>query len=227
MAEPLALSTHIHLSENPARDLARRFVDTMAERGGGVVAVSGGSTPRELFRVLASEYAQSIAWDKITLFQVDERCVPPTHADSNWRMLSEELLSKIPGIKAHRVEAEHAHGAADYESLVVRTLSQDAEGVPQFDLILLGMGPDGHTASLFPSTPAIHERNHFVVLNDVPQLKTQRVTMTYPLLNAARQRWFLVRGADKAEAFSRVQEGELPAGRVADAEWFIDPAVAG
>ncbi|MBI5091234.1 MAG: 6-phosphogluconolactonase [Candidatus Hydrogenedentes bacterium] len=221
------MSTHIHLSENPARDLARRFADQMADSGGGFVAVSGGATPTQLYRTLVSDYAERVDWQRITLFQVDERCVPVTHADSNWRVLHDELLSKLPALKAHRIEAERIHAADDYETRIVRTLPQNTEGIPVFDLILLGMGPDGHTASLFPSTQALHERNHFVVLNDVPQLKTQRVTMTYPILNAARQRWFLVSGADKADAFARVQEGDLPAGRIADAEWFIDPSVAG
>lgn len=205
---------------NPAARVARDLVALFNAHDRADVAVSGGSTPRALFRILASEYRNAVRWDRITLWQVDERCVPPEDPQSNWRMIREELLSKVPELRAHRMEAERAGAAEDYERLL-------RANVERPDLVLLGMGTDGHTASLFPGTPALDERERLVVLNDVPQLNTRRVTMTFPFINAARERWFLVTGADKADAFRRVQAGELPAGRIHDATWYIDPSVTG
>lgn len=205
---------------NPAARVARDLVALISARDRAHVAVSGGSTPRALFRILASEYRNAVRWNRVTLWQVDERCVPPEDPQSNWRMLREELLSKIPEVHAHRMEAERTGAAEDYERLLRANLERP-------DLVLLGMGADGHTASLFPGTTALHERERLVVLNDVPQLDTRRVTMTFPFLNAARERWFLVTGVDKADAFRRVQAGELPAGRIHGATWYIDPAVMG
>ena len=205
---------------DPAARLARDLVAYLNSPGVANLAVSGGSTPRALFKILANEHRDAVAWDRVTIWQVDERCVPPDDSQSNWRMVREELLSNIPEIMAHRMEAERDGAAEDYEALL-------RANAPRLDLVLLGMGADGHTASLFPGTAALDERERLVVRNEVPQLNTRRVTMTFPLLNAARERWFLVAGADKAAAFKRVKAGELPAGRVRDATWYVDPAVVG
>lgn len=214
---------------DPARRLARDLVAFLSVRGSGHVAVSGGSTPRALFRILANEYRDAVAWDRVTIWQVDERCVPPDGPQSNWKMLSDELLSRIPNLKSHRIEAERESAEDDYETLLRANIAHAdrAGAVPQLDLVLLGMGADGHTASLFPGTGALDERKRLVVRNEVPQLRAHRVTMTFPTINAARERWFLVSGADKAAAFRRVRAGELPAARVRDAAWYMDTAAAG
>ena len=205
---------------NPAVRLAQDLVAYLNTRERAHIAVSGGSTPRALFKILATEYRTAARWDRVTIWQVDERTVPPTDSLSNWKMISDELLSKIVELKSHRMEAERPTAADDYETLL-------RSHQIQLDLVLLGMGADGHTASLFPDTVGIEEHERWVVRNEVPQLTTHRVTMTFPLINAARERWFLVAGADKADAFNRVQAGELPAARVREPVWYIDPAVIG
>ena len=205
---------------NPAVRLAQDLVAYLNTRERAHIAVSGGSTPRALFKILATEYRTAARWDRVTIWQVDERTVPPTDSLSNWKMISDELLSKIIELKSHRMEAERPTAADDYETLL-------RSHQIQLDLVLLGMGADGHTASLFPDTVGIEEHERWVVRNEVPQLTTHRVTMTFPLINAARERWFLVAGADKADAFNRVQAGELPAARVHEPVWYIDPAVIG
>ncbi|MDZ4859381.1 MAG: 6-phosphogluconolactonase [Candidatus Hydrogenedentes bacterium] len=216
------------IDANPAEKLAEDLVALLADRECVHIAVSGGSTPRQLFRTLAERYRDTAPWGCVTLWQVDERCVPPDDAQSNWRMLQEELLSKIPAIRAHRMKAETLGGAEDYESLVrVHVASESTGGVPRLDIVLLGMGNDGHTASLFPGTDALDERKRLVVRNEVPQLGAPRVTMTFPLINAAAERWFLVAGVDKAEAYARVMLGELPASRIVEPRWYIDPVVLG
>ncbi len=215
----------IYVSANPAAALAEALAAHVSEARDYRIAVSGGSTPRELFHLLASTYRNRISWERVNLFQVDERCVPATDPQSNWKMLQEELLSKLPGIAAYRMEAERPNAADDYESIIRRRVPANAQGVPRFDVVLLGMGADGHTASLFPGTRALEECSRLVVLNDVSQLNTKRVTMTFPLLNAAANRWFLVRGNDKAQAFQQAQQGLVPASRILDPHWYIDASV--
>ena len=205
--------------------VAERLTDLLGGLRQATVAVSGGSTPRELFRLLAGAAGDSAPWGRVSIFQVDERCVPPDHSDSNWRMLAEELLSKRPEIRAFRMETERRDAPEAYEALLRQHVPLNEEGIPVLDVVLLGMGPDGHTASLFPETEALRVNDRLVVRNAVPQLNTERVTMTFPLLNAAKHRWFLVRGADKAQAFARVQRGELPAARIVEPEWFVDSGV--
>ncbi|MCC6794561.1 MAG: 6-phosphogluconolactonase [Candidatus Hydrogenedentes bacterium] len=205
---------------NPAARLAKDLVAYVNTLDHAHIAVSGGSTPRALFKILASEYRRAARWDRVTIWQVDERTVPPTDSLSNWKMIQEELLSQIIELKSHRMEAERLSAADDYETLL-RTHQI------KLDLVLLGMGADGHTASLFPGTAGLEERDRLVVRNEIPQLTTHRVTMTFPFINAARERWFLVAGADKADAFNRVLQGELPAARVPDPAWYVDPAAIG
>lgn len=216
---------NILTSTDPARALANDLADAIAHDRDYYVAVSGGSTPRELFRILAADFVQQVPWHRVHVFQVDERCVPPDDDQSNWKMLNEELLSRVPAIRAHRIEAERPRAAEDYEALIRKLVPAGTSGIPRLDFVLLGMGVDGHTASLFPGTKALDERQRLMALNHVPHLNTQRVTMTYPLIEAAARRWFLVNGADKAEAFARVKRGELPAGKLKDARWYVDSAV--
>ena len=172
------------------------------------IALSGGSTPRRLYQILASpEYAHRIAWDRWHVFWSDERCVPPDHTDSNYLMAREALLDRVP-LPSHQVhrmrgEAVPQESAEEYE----RELLQFFEpSEPALDLILLGMGEDGHTASLFPGTDALREERRLVVANRVPHLNTHRITFTLPLINMARAVAFLVSGAPKAQALRQVVE---------------------
>jgi len=227
MAETHSMNPRVHATRYPAVLLALRFAAALQEAERFTVALSGGGTPKALFQHLVQHHA-GLPWERVHVFQVDERCVPPGHEDSNWRMINGELLAHLPVAAAHRMEAERGEaGARDYEALIRAELPDGDNGTPAFDLILLGMGDDGHTASLFPGTAALDEKTRLVVHQAVPQLDTHRVTMTYPLIRAARRRWFLAAGADKRPAFAQALRGEVPAGRVDGAEWFVDDALAG
>jgi 6-phosphogluconolactonase len=161
-----------------------------------------------------------VAWDRVEVFWGDERCVPPTHADSNYRMAKETLLEvvPIPAGRVHRMTAESADpaaAAAAYEAEIARVLGGSPGGAPPaLDLVLLGMGADGHTASLFPHTAALGERQRWVVANHVPKLGANRVTMTWPILNRAAHVFFLVVGGDKATVLREVLEGPPDVGRL-------------
>jgi 6-phosphogluconolactonase len=181
-----------------------------ATRGVARIAISGGHTPKRTFELLASEQQFSLLpWDKVDLFWVDERCVPPDNADSNYRMTRESLLEKVP-LAADRVfriegELEPEQAAARYESAIRNRFRLEGAELPTFDLIALGMGPDGHTASLFPHTEALHELGRIAVANHVPQQKESwRVTLTSPVINQGRKVIFLIGGADKAHVLSEV-----------------------
>ena len=221
------------------RAAAGRFAElaeAAASKGRTVsVAFSGGETPRKLFVILASaEYAGRIPWKRVQLFQVDERCVPPDDAQSNYRMAREGLLSRVPEAAAqfHRIMAERPDRdsvARDYEDELKRVLAPSAGQFPRFDLILLGMGEDGHTASLFPGSAALQETKRGVAPNFSPSLKSWRITLTFPVLNAAAEAIFLVAGAEKAERLKEVFEGpagRYPAQRIqpmsGELWWYID-----
>jgi len=221
------MEMRLEISPEPERALAKALIEYLDGIKEPHIAVSGGSTPRNLYRLLVERYLEKIAWGRVSVFQVDERCVPPEDRQSNWRMLHKELLSKVDGVSAFRIEAERKGAAEDYEKVLFEQAPIGPGAIPQLDLVLLGMGGDGHTASLFPNTKALTETKRLVVRNAVPALGNDRITMTYPLLNAAGERWFLVRGADKAKAFQKVRQGKLPAAQLADARWFIDPEAAG
>jgi 6-phosphogluconolactonase len=189
------------------RRAAERFValanEASASSGRFAVALSGGSTPKALYSLLAtSQYAGQIPWSRVHLFWGDERCVPPDHGDSNYRMVRESLLTKIsiPSENVHRMagEKEPKLAAAEYEN-ELKNFFQLSEGAPpRFDLILLGLGDDGHTASLFPGSGALKETKGFVAANFVEKLNTYRLTFTLPVLNHAAHVFFLVAGASKA-----------------------------
>jgi 6-phosphogluconolactonase len=203
------------------------------------VALSGGSTPRRLYELLATPVF-SIPWESIHLFQVDERCVPPEHPESNYRMLYEVMLSHapIPEANFHRMaaELEDREGASrQYAAELSRVLQPGQGEIPRLDLVLLGMGPDGHTASLFPGSTALREQSAWVCPNFVEKFMAYRLTLTLPVLNAAARILFLVAGSDKAETLRQVLEGprrpeELPAQYVQPAngqvEWYADQNVA-
>ena len=172
------------------------------------VALSGGSTPKSLYSVLAKA---TLSWEKIFFFWSDERHVPPDHPESNYRMAKEALLSivPVPPENIFRVRAEEKDAnvvARDYEEALRSFFRLRPGEFPRFDLILLGLGPDGHTASLFPNTPALNETKRLVVANWVEKFKTNRITFTYPVLNYAACVIFLVSGGDKSEIVREVLE---------------------
>lgn len=207
------LSTPQELFHAAADEFIRVANAAVAERKRFVVALSGGSTPRGLYTLLAANAANALAWGQMFFFFSDERHVGPESAESNFHMANESLLSKapIPAENIFRVPAENpdaAGAAAAYEKTLRDFFGVKGEEVPRFDLILLGMGPDGHTASLFPESPALQEKKRLVVANWVEKLKTNRITFTLPLLNAARNVAFLVSGAEKAGTLHEVLEGK-------------------
>jgi 6-phosphogluconolactonase len=203
-----------------AREGAARFVAlarlACAARGAFHVALSGGKTPAALFRMLAADdLRSSVDWNRTHLYWSDERTVPPSHPDSNYGMAERELIARvsIPAGNLHRMEAERPdadRAATEYEALLRKTLPAGPGGFPCFDLIYLGMGPDGHTASLFPGSSGLKETVRAVIVHDVvppnfPPCK--RMTFTFPTLNAARVVLFLITGADKTERLREVLDG--------------------
>jgi 6-phosphogluconolactonase len=201
------------------------------------VALSGGSTPQALYARLASpEFSERIPWKAVHLFWGDERCVPPGHADSNYHMAFESLLTRlpIPAGNIHRIQGElpSPDAAARYEGELRAFFGKE----PDFDLVLLGLGDDGHTASLFPGSPALSESVRWVVdvEHTTPPLPlVSRVTLTFGVLNAARRVVFLVSGAGKAKILAQVLRGRLslPAARIqpehGELLWLVDQAAAG
>jgi 6-phosphogluconolactonase len=197
--------------------------------------LAGGSTPKATYEILARDYADRIDWSKVHVFFGDERTVPPDHEDSNYRMAREALLNHVPVGSIHRMRGELPpdEAAAAYEEELREFFG--AEGLPRFDLILLGIGGDGHTASLFPETSALEVHDRWVVANPVPKLDTTRITLTIPVINAARSVVFLVAGEDKAEALKEILEGdadprEYPARLIqppGGPDWMLDRTAAG
>jgi 6-phosphogluconolactonase len=234
------LNTPQELFEGAAELVASAASEAVADRGRFTIALSGGSTPKSLYTLLATNARTSLPWDRMYFFFGDERHVPPTDPESNYRMADEAMLSKIPVAPGNvfRVQAENpdAEAAAEaYEQTLRRFFALEAGQVPSFDLILLGMGPDGHTASLFPGTEALNEKSKLVVANWVEKLKTHRITLTLPVLNAAQCVAFLVSGTDKAPVLKSVLEGDAsgeqyPAKLVRPAQgkliWLLDRAAA-
>jgi 6-phosphogluconolactonase len=188
--------------------------EAVAAQGRARVAVSGGSTPTAAFELLADPgqpWRSRMPWDKLDMYWVDERCVPPDNAESNYRMTREALLDHVPlnAGQIHRIEGELEPdvAASRYESELRNTFRLEGAETPRFDLIGLGMGPDGHTASLFPHTEAIHEMSRLVTANHVPQKDVWRVTLTWPVINHAASVFFLIAGAEKAEILKEVLTG--------------------
>jgi 6-phosphogluconolactonase len=243
MAEP-AISVYSNLEEL-SRAAAESFVETanarIAETGNFFVALSGGATPRRMYDLLGtSAYSDRIYWANIHLFQVDERCVAPDHRESNFKMIREALLApvRMPRGSFHRIAGEQDDPAAAahlYALELARVIPVREGGFPRFDLIFLGMGADGHTASLFPESAVLDEKQSWTCPSPPGPNGLKRVTLTLPVLNAAAQIVFLVAGAEKAETLGRVLEGPpqarlLPAqaikppnGRVS---WYVDQAAA-
>jgi 6-phosphogluconolactonase len=183
-------------------------------RGVARVAISGGHTPKTMFELLADRerpYFAQVPWDRLHLFWVDERCVPPTHEESNYRMTNEAMLRHVPlpAMQVYRMEGEldPEIAASRYEATVRTAFQLEGAEIPVFDLVLLGMGDDGHTASLFPHTGALHEMARLVVANHVPQKDAWRVTLTWPVINRGREVAFLIEGDAKAQVVQDVFQG--------------------
>jgi 6-phosphogluconolactonase len=200
------------IASQTAEVFSRLAQTCVAEQGRFTVALAGGNTPRAAYMLLASPpYGTQLPWEQIHVFWGDERHVSPDHTDSNYRMAHEALLSKvgIPAANIHRILAEQkAPQAADAYEATLRTVFGLAAGaLPRFDLILLGMGPDGHTASLFPGTAAVHEQTRLVAAPWVEQFNTYRITMTPPVFCNAADVVFAAGGADKAVTLQHVLYG--------------------
>ena len=232
------LATAADLFHAAAEEFIRAGRDAIGAQGRFTVALSGGSTPKALYSLLAASHA-GFAWNRVFLFFGDERHVPPTDPDSNYRMVNESLLTKIaiPAENVFRVPAENPDAtaaASDYEAQLRRFFELKPGEFPRFDLILLGLGPDGHTASLFPDSAALDEQSRLVVANWVAKVNTHRITFTFPVLNRAAEVMFLASGADKADMLHQVLEGKnippLPSQRVQPSDgkllWMLDEAAA-
>ena len=209
------LTTPQELFSAAAEEVVRAAQEAVAQRGRFTIALSGGSTPKSLFNLLATNAKNVLPWDRMFFFWGDERHVPPSDPDSNYRMAEETMLSKIPVAAGNvfRFAAENPDAAAvadAYEQTLRKFFALQPGEFPRFDLILLGMGPDGHTASLFPNTAGLQEKSRLVIANWVDKLKTSRLSLTLPVINAAACVAFLVSGTDKAPALHAVLEGDAP-----------------
>jgi 6-phosphogluconolactonase len=229
------------LSHAAAMEFAQRAMEATAARH-FTVALSGGHTPKRLYELLAAApYRLQVDWSRVEVFWGDERPVPADDPQSNYRMANAALLQHVPisAKQVHRMPAERPDrdvAAAEYEAEIARVFGVPAMGSPPaFDLILLGMGPDAHTASLFPETAALKEAKRWVLPNYVPKMNTYRMTFSVPLINQARCVFFLVAGADKAVPLGEVLEGprdpeRLPSQLIqpvhGPAMWFVDVAAA-
>lgn len=233
------MSVHLYetpeqLAEAAANAFVEKAAEAMAERGRFAVALAGGSTPEATYEILARDHAGDVDWPNVHVFFGDERTVPPDHGDSNYRMAREALLDRVPFGSVHRMRGELPpdEAAESYEDELREFFGGEP---PTLDLVMLGIGEDGHTASLFPETPALEVTDRIVVANPVPKLETTRLTLTAPVLNAARQVLFLVAGEGKAEALAEILEGDAdprayPAKLVrppGGPTWMVDRAAAG
>jgi 6-phosphogluconolactonase len=239
------MKPNIHIAEDAASlarlaaaEFARLALAAVQERGIFTVALSGGSTPKRLYTELAIDDSlrPRLPWDKMHFFWGDERHVPPDHEDSNYRMVHEALLSRVPvpDLNVHRLRGEEpdaAKAAREYEQELQEFFQLSPGKFPRLDLVLLGLGPDGHTASLFPKTAALNDREHLVVANWVESFQTHRLTLTLPVLNNAANVVFLVSGIEKAQILRAVLADvpdliEYPAQLVrpvaGDLWWLVD-----
>ena len=205
------------LNQAAAQEIERRALEAIRAKRSFTIALAGGSTPKSVYALMGEPpAAQRLPWDKMYFFFGDERHVPPDHQDSNYRMAEESLFCKVPVTRDHlfRVPAENpdAEQAAQLYERTVREFFRLQPGeFPRFDLILLGLGPDGHTASLFPDTAALGETNRLVVANWVQKFNTHRITFTVPVLNNAAAVMFMISGEEKRQALQAVLQSNAPA----------------
>jgi 6-phosphogluconolactonase len=186
--------------------------------GAETLVLAGGTTPRRSYELLAG---MEVRWGRVTVLFGDERCVPPDDPESNYRMAKEALLGRVAPFSVHRMPAELGAevAAAAYDRLLA--------GLGLLDLVLLGVGPDGHTASLFPGRPELAAQGWAVAVHDAPKPPPDRVSLTLGTLQSAHRVLILATGADKADAVERSKRGEVPAGMIPQAEWLLDRAAAG
>lgn len=230
----------MEMSEAAAKLFTARAAEAVSARGRFTAALSGGKTPVAIYTLLAkAPYVSQIPWARVHLFWGDERCVPPDHVDSNYRMVREILLDHvpIPPANVHRMpgEMDPVEAAARYEEQLREFFVPHGGGFHVFDLILLGLGEDGHTASLFPGTRALRESARWVLGHYVDAQKGWRITLTPPIINAAHTLVFIVSGAGKAAVLKEILEGPirpdtLPAQIVRPADgtllWMLDREAA-
>lgn len=221
---------------------AARVVTTLGEavleRGIAAIALSGGSTPRSVYELLGSdEFRTQLPWERVHLFWGDERCVPPHAPESNYRLVKESLLRNItiPALNVHRMKGEALPGEAAraYEEEMKKIFALAQGELPEFDLLLLGLGEDGHTASLFPGSNALDEEERLVLDVPAPGRISRRITLTIPVINNASRILILVSGKNKAAILKEVLEREglqYPVQRVipssGDLEWLVDQDAA-
>ncbi len=226
-----------HWVAGAAAFIASNAQAAIATRGRWSVALAGGNTPKSVYQCLANDYAQALDWSRVHVFFGDERCVPPDDERSNYGMAQEALLSRvpIPAQQIHRIRGEDdpAVAALAYEIALQRSFR--SLHLPAFDLICLGLGDNGHTASLFPGTASLREKRHWASAQYVEVMQSWRITLTLPVINAARAVMFLVRGQDKATVVQRVLHGPydpdvLPAQMISpqsgELHWLLDAAAA-
>ena len=228
------------LARRLAGDFRKALEDKAASGGSLLVALSGGHTPKAFFEVLASPpYGDSLPWDKVVFFWGDERCVPPDNDESNFKMTNLSLLSriKIPAANIHRVLGENPpeEEAVRYAKEIKDNVPSGGNGFPVFDWIFLGMGEDGHTASLFPGAPTLKEREKICVVATHPQSGQKRVSVTFPVLDSGKRVSFLVAGEGKEAVLKEIlespgQELPYPASMVSPSdgvlEWYVDRLAA-
>ena len=222
------------LIEAAAHRVTSVLASSLAKNPLAFIAVSGGSTPEPLYERLAA--ASDLDWRHLHVCFVDERNVGPEDSDSNYRMVNQAWLSHVPIPKQniHRMRGELAasQAADEYEQELRRLPIPSANGLPRFHFMLLGMGPDGHTASLFPGTAGLAEKKRWVIGNHVAKMNTDRITLTYPVINNAASLMFLIAGADKADPLASVlsEESPLPAAGIEPTQgelvWMVDQAAA-
>lgn len=236
------LSLHIHkdpaaMAERAAHLLADLCEQAVAERGIFNLALSGGTTPVPLFRLLSShDWAERLPWEKIAVYWGDERCVGPDSPQSNYGVARRELLSNVPSTRFYRMkgETDPVDAALAYENLLRDHFRLGPGEFPRFDCVILGMGADGHTASLFPEEQGLFEKERIVIDQYIRKQKADRLTLTLPVLNNARCCLFLVTGEEKHEVLSKalnlLEEPSLPAQFVrppsGDLVWIVDDAAA-
>lgn len=224
------------ISQRAASIFTELAGNSIASKGRFFVALPGGSTPKRLYALLGSEYSGKILWDRVELFWGDERCVPKGHEESNFKNAYDALLSKVPAT-VHRIKGELDPGeaAVEYENDLKLSFGESElkGGMPVFDLIILGMGKDGHTASLFPGSESLREKERVAV--PVYDAGLPRVTLTLPVINNAAHILFLVAGRSKAETLKHIIQGggeryDYPAGLVSpvngDVTWLVDKEAA-
>jgi 6-phosphogluconolactonase len=231
------------IARRVAQEIVQAATAAVAQKGSFRLVLAGGSTPKRLYQLLVSDAAlrSRLPWDKMVLLFGDERNVPPDHPDSNFRMATEAMIAKAP-LKADqvlRIKGEYKDtekAAQEYEQALRSSFQLRGAELPQFDVVLLGMGNDGHTLSLFPGTKALHQDHRLVVRNWVGKLYAERITMTAPTVNNAAHVIFMVTGADKAPALKAVLEGpyepeQLPSQLIQPSSgklhWLVDTAAGG